>query len=409
MPRMLTRSAFIRLRTNVVPANAASPSGLPRLQPAARPRVGSVPAHVGLASTRSSAARTCTRSFHQSSPLRRSLWIWCKVVIRLRERGNGLVAERSICTTNGRFCTTNGNHWPTRSLEDYGSEASHVALFRARAAQWSIVRALAKPRKLRAPRRWKRPVDQSPRPRCWPLGRGEHSRCDVAASASGYFEQRPDDIGTRHVCSARWQRRPRPRRRLPSAGAMRHSRVPASARCQPDRRARASTEQQRPRRTRAAASGVIQRPDPGRGAWLAPVRTQSYQAERRLAGQALTGFCFGDHAIVSDSCAGLVPSVRSDRGRKAGSDARLRADHRALAAWPMRQRRLSDLVGRTPRTNAAAGCSSLVGPLQRASAENAAGAQCYPLARRWCWAAAWVTVGGPRLSLAQHGGSAAVR
>ena len=31
--------------------------------------------------------------------------------------------------------------------------------------------------------------------------------------------------------------------------------------------------------------------------------------------------CKGDHAIVGDSCAGLVPSVRSDRGRKAGSDA----------------------------------------------------------------------------------------
>ena len=58
-----------------------------------------------------------------------------------------------------------------------------------------------------------------------------------------------------------------------------------------------------------------------------------------------------------DSCAGLVPSVRSDRGRKAGSDARLRADDTVLAAWPIRQRRLSDLVGRKPPTSAPAGCS----------------------------------------------------
>ncbi len=73
--------------------------------------------------------------------------------------------ERSICTTNG-------SHWPTRSLEDYGSEASHVALVPGESGTVVDRRRARKAAQAASTSTMEAACDQSRRPRCWPLGRG---------------------------------------------------------------------------------------------------------------------------------------------------------------------------------------------------------------------------------------------
>ena len=98
-------------------------------------------------------------------------------------RTDDLYDERSICTTNG-------SHWPTRSLEDYGSEASHVALVPGESGTVVDRRRARKAAQAASTSTMEAACDQSRRPRCWPLGRGAHPVRGCSASASGYLQQR---------------------------------------------------------------------------------------------------------------------------------------------------------------------------------------------------------------------------
>ena len=101
-------------------------------------------------------------------------------------RTDDLYDERSICTTNG-------SHWPTRSLEDYGSEASHVALVPGESGTVVDRRRARKAAQAASTSTMEAACDQSRRPRCWPLGRGALPVRGCSASASGYSI----DVGAR--------------------------------------------------------------------------------------------------------------------------------------------------------------------------------------------------------------------
>ena len=98
-------------------------------------------------------------------------------------RTDDLYDERSICTTNG-------SHWPTRSLEDYGSEASHVALVPGESGTVVDRRRARKAAQAASTSTMEAACDQSGRPRCWPLGRGALPVRGCSASASGYTHRR---------------------------------------------------------------------------------------------------------------------------------------------------------------------------------------------------------------------------
>ena len=102
---------------------------------------------------------------------------------RSGRRTDDLYDERSICTTNG-------SHRPTRSLEDYGSEASHVTLVPGESGTVVDRRRARKAAQAASTSTMEAACDQSRRPRCWPLGRGALPVRGCSASASGYLQRR---------------------------------------------------------------------------------------------------------------------------------------------------------------------------------------------------------------------------
>ena len=117
-------------------------------------------------------------------------------------RTDDLYDERSICTTNG-------SHWPTRSLEDYGSEASHVALVPGESGTVVDRRRARKAAQAASTSTMEAACDQSRRPRCWRLGRGALPVRGCSASASGYQHRRRrvlDTAGSSRRCERRGSR-----------------------------------------------------------------------------------------------------------------------------------------------------------------------------------------------------------